>query len=61
MEAIDCLLADRFHVREGEEGHFSEQVLRMPHAYACYGPPADALEVGPLPALAERPGDLRLL
>ena len=53
MEAIDCLLADRFHVQAGEERHFSEQVLRMPDAYACYQPPAEASEVGPLPALAE--------
>jgi len=52
MAAIDCLLADRFHVREGEEPWYSESVLRMPHGYACYGPPADAPEVCPLPARA---------
>jgi protein O-GlcNAc transferase len=52
MTAIDGLLADRFHVREGEEPWYSERVLRMPNDYACYGPPTIAPDVGPLPALA---------
>lgn len=52
LAAMDCLLADRFHVRPGEERFFSEQVLRMPHGYACYQAPRTAPEVGPLPALA---------
>jgi protein O-GlcNAc transferase len=52
MPAIDFVLADRFHVREGEERWYAERVLRMPHSYACYGPPADVPDVGPLPALA---------
>jgi predicted O-linked N-acetylglucosamine transferase (SPINDLY family) len=50
LTAMDCLLADPYHVREGEEIGYSERVLRMPHAYGCYGPPADAPEVSPLPA-----------
>ena len=50
LTAMDYLLADRFHVREGEEEYYSEQVLRMPNGYACYGPPEDAPQVGPLPA-----------
>jgi predicted O-linked N-acetylglucosamine transferase (SPINDLY family) len=48
---MDGLLADRFHVRPGEETFYSETVLRMPHDYICYGPPPDAPPVGPLPAL----------
>jgi protein O-GlcNAc transferase len=52
VAAIDCLVADRHHVREGEEPCYSEGVLRMPRAYACYDPPADAPDVSPLPALA---------
>jgi protein O-GlcNAc transferase len=52
MAAMDYLLADRFHVRAGEEAQYAERILRLPHGYACYGPPADAPDVRPLPALA---------
>src|SRR5439155_2248191 len=51
LAAMDGLIADRFHVRPGEEPWYTESVLRMPHDYICYGPPADAPPVGPLPAL----------
>jgi predicted O-linked N-acetylglucosamine transferase (SPINDLY family) len=50
LTAIDCLLADRFHVRPGEETFYCEQVIRMPHDYVCYGPPPTSPDVGPLPA-----------
>src|SRR4029079_9056742 len=48
---IDYLLADRFHVRPGEEHWYSEQVLRMPNGYACFGPPSYAPAIEALPAL----------
>ena len=48
---MDFLLADRYHVSKGEEQHYAETVLRMPHGYACYSPPDDAPEVSSLPAL----------
>jgi protein O-GlcNAc transferase len=51
MEAMDCVLADRFHVRAGEEVGYVEKVLRMPKDYVCYGPPEDSPEVNELPAL----------
>ncbi len=51
LEEMDYLLADRHHVREGEETHFREAVLRMPDGYCCYQPLADAPQVTPLPAL----------
>jgi len=52
LAAMDGLIADRFHVREGEEQWFTESVLRMPHDYICYGAPPNAPPVTPLPALA---------
>jgi len=47
---MDFLMADRFHVPDGEECCYTEIVLRMPNGYVCYGPPEDSPEVGPLPA-----------
>lgn len=51
LSAVDYLIADRFHVASGAEGHFREKVLRLPDGYLCYEPPAYAPPVGPLPAL----------
>jgi len=50
LTAMDCLLADRFHVHPDEERFYCEQVIRMPHDYVCYGPPPISPDVGPLPA-----------
>jgi protein O-GlcNAc transferase len=50
LAAMDFLLADRFHVRPGEEAFYSESILRMPHGYACYSPPPGCGDVSPLPA-----------
>jgi protein O-GlcNAc transferase len=55
VSAMDFLIADRFHVPAGEESFYAESVLRLPHGYACYTPPEDAPEVGPLPALSGLP------
>ncbi len=52
MTAMDCLVADRFHVVPGEESNYVETVLRLPNGYACYQAPDDAPEVAPLPALS---------
>ncbi len=52
LSAMDYLLADSYHVRTGEEAFYSEQILRMPHDYVCYGPPEDAPDVTSPPALA---------
>ena len=47
---MDFLLADRHHVRPGEESWYSETPLRLPNSYACYRPPSYMPDVGLLPA-----------
>ena len=54
LKAMDGIIADRFHIPEGQEGAYVERVLRMPDSFLCYAPPASAPAVGSLPA--ERQG-----
>lgn len=51
LDAIDYLIADRFHAPEGAERYFSETLVRMPHDYICYAPPVYAPPVVAPPAL----------
>jgi len=51
LKAIDYLLGDRYTIPPGAERWCHERVLRMPDGFVCYDPPAEAPEVGPLPAL----------
>ncbi len=51
LATMDYVLADRHHIRPGEERWYTEAVLRMPHDYACYQAPVDVPDVTPLPAL----------
>jgi predicted O-linked N-acetylglucosamine transferase (SPINDLY family) len=48
--AMDYILADRYQVPPEFEQFYTERVIRMPHDYICYEPPAYAPPVGPLPA-----------
>ncbi len=51
MDAMDYLIADRFHAPPGSECYFSEALIRMPDDYVCYRLPTDAPPVSTLPAL----------
>ncbi len=50
LNAMDYLLADRYHIPPGAEPFYREQVLRMPDGYVCYDPPEYAPSVRRLPA-----------
>ncbi len=52
MRSIDFIIADPVCVRPGEEGRYTENMVRMPQDFVCYEPPTQAPPVGPLPALA---------
>lgn len=51
LDAMDWLIADRFHVPPELEAYHRERVYRMPNGYICYEPFIMAPAVGPLPAL----------
>jgi predicted O-linked N-acetylglucosamine transferase (SPINDLY family) len=53
LDAIDYLIADRYHVPDGSERYYRETVVQMPDGYVCFDPPAEAPDVRPLPALSE--------
>ena len=52
LAEMDYILGDPVAIPVADEGHFSEQVWRLPESYLCLTPPDVALEVSPLPALA---------
>ncbi|MGC2166218.1 MAG: tetratricopeptide repeat protein [Gallionella sp.] len=47
---IDYILGDSLAIPVAHEGHFSEQVWRLPDCYLCFSPPAYPLPVSSLPA-----------
>lgn len=52
VTAIDYVIADSQTLPESEESGFTEEIWRLPESYLCFTPPADGIEVGPLPALS---------
>ena len=50
VPAVDYLLATEPLTPAGADAHYREKIIRLPHWHACFDPPADAPEVGPLPA-----------
>lgn len=43
LAAMDCIIADRFHIRPEEEAYYVEKVVRLPNSWLCFTPPDDAL------------------
>ena len=52
LAAIDWRISDAAVTPEGGGERFSEQIWNLPRCFMCYGPPDDAPEVAPTPALA---------
>jgi predicted O-linked N-acetylglucosamine transferase (SPINDLY family) len=52
LDAIDYLLTDRIESPEGEDGFYTEKLIRLPDDYICYDPPPYTPDIKALPALA---------
>ena len=51
LEAIDYILADRYHIPVASERYYRERVVRLPDSLVCFDPPPEAPDVTPLPGL----------
>ncbi len=52
LRSIDYYLSDAMRDPPGEENHYVEEVVRLPHGVCCFQPPAESPAVAPLPAQA---------
>jgi predicted O-linked N-acetylglucosamine transferase (SPINDLY family) len=50
LREMDYLIGDRWIIPPEEERLYSEAIWRLPDSYLCWTPPADPIEIGPLPA-----------
>ncbi len=50
LDAVDWLIGDPVQTPVGAEHLFAERLIRMPHGLLCFDAPAEAPDVGPLPA-----------
>ncbi|MFO1303492.1 MAG: tetratricopeptide repeat protein [Burkholderiales bacterium] len=52
VEGMDYMIGDWHVAPESESANFTETLKRLPDCYLCFTPPGTAVDVGPLPALA---------
>lgn len=52
MSAMDYLISDKHESPDGSERFCVEKIIRLPHSYVCFEPPAAAPLVGASPVLA---------
>lgn len=53
LDCFDARLVDEITDPQGAERLASEPLIRLPDGFLCFKPPADAPDVGPLPARAD--------
>ena len=52
LATVDALVADAREVPDGEDGFYTEQILRLPDCYVCFEPPSCAPDPAPRPDAA---------
>lgn len=49
LPAMDYLLGDPHVLPDDAQTHYTERLRRLPDSYLCFTPPADRVDIGPLP------------
>ncbi|WP_116137959.1 tetratricopeptide repeat protein [Trinickia diaoshuihuensis] len=49
LPAMDYLLGDPHVLPADAQAHYTERLWRLPDSYLCFTPPAEQVEIGPLP------------